>query len=838
MRAECMQAVAKAIGKPLTQGQAKDIEQRVLRAMRDLAREDPATWNATPAAQRLQLAGERAATELVGEAQKKAQREALTIAAHGRIHQFMSEQAARGMDGLDALDRIVAFHADGKVNTLSIESQARAIRNDALRQILDTLTASNPKWFGLFENHEGIRAIVQELFGEESGSPEAKNGAKLWRDTAEQLRQRFNAAGGDVGKLEDWGMPHHHSQTRVAKAGAQKWVTDILPLVDREKYLREDGARMSNEGIAAFLGEAWKSIATGGANKLEPGQPKGNGMRANRGNASRQIHFKDADSYIDYQKVYGERSLYEVLVGHIEGVSKDTALVETMGPNPDATFRYFRDSAVQEQKLADATKVGKINQRAVRSESLYNVVSGKTLPVASEWLAKSFDTLRSWLTASRLGSAVISSFSDDATLHLTGHINNLPPMRLIANELAALNPANQFEKRMALRAGLAMNTFISTLNRFGQDGLGHSFASKLSTTVLRASGLNAITEARKRAFGVTMMSSIGAITREHEALGELDKHDNRILLSKGITKRDFAVWKLAKLEDWGNGNDTMLTPEAIYRIPDEKLTGLGDPQRLREQAATRLLGAVLEETDVAVVEPGAVERAFMGSGLQRGTWKGELTRSFFLFKSFPMAMIHRHWVRGMSEPNRGGRIGYLGTLLAATTVAGAVSLQVSQLLAGKDPRNLNPFADHGVRNWIAAMLKGGSLGIYGDFIFTDQTGTGRTLITDALGPVASAVNDVDRLTRGNIFEAAEGKDTRAGAEVVRFTQSNLPGANLWYLKGPLDHVIFHNLQEYFSPGYLRHMEKRAQTDFGQQYWWEPGQITPERAPNFGAMAGE
>ena len=177
-------------------------------------------------------------------------------------------------------------------------------------------------------------------------------------------------------------------------------------------------------------------------------------------------------------------------------------------------------------------------KQAISVENLYNHVSGKTLPVASEWLAKSFDTLRSWMTASRLGSAVISSLSDEATLYLTAHVNNLPAMRVLANELAALNPANPMERRMALRAGLAMDTYIASLNRFGQEGLGASFSSKLASTVLRASGLNALTDARRRAFGVTMMSSLGQITRDFDNLARLDAGDNRILLSKGITDAD------------------------------------------------------------------------------------------------------------------------------------------------------------------------------------------------------------------------------------------------------------------------------------------------------------
>jgi hypothetical protein len=850
MRVECIQAVAKALGRPLKAGEADSIEGLIRKAMRTLKDADPQAFIAKSRADRFTEAGQIAAEDILAEAQLKQRRVALQAAAVQRVAHVIAEGRAAGLSSFNALDHQVAFHADGKTNVQSIETQAKAIYKDAVRQMLDTLEASNPKWFGLLENQQGVEAIIRSLFGEDSGSPEAKRGAEQFHTVAEALRQRMNRAGGDIGKLKDWNIPQHHSQLRVAKAAGSKvtaenqaaWVSKMLDWVDRSKYVTDAGEPMTTGEITDFLRAAWDTISSGGLNKLVPGQFKGNGARANRGSQERQIHFKDAESYIAYQKEFGERSMYEVLIGHIQNIAKDVALVETFGPNPDATFRLFRDQALRDEGLADRTNLGNARKAAVRSENLYNVVSGKRLPVASEWLAKSFDTLRSWLVASRLGSAVISSFSDDATLHLTAHILDLPEMQLIKNELAALNPTNKIEERMANRAGLALDTMVATLNRFGQDELGTSFASKLGSTVLRASGLFAMTEARRRAFGVTAMHAIGSVVREHDSLAALDSADKRLLKARGITEADFKVWKAAEPEDWGNGNDTMLTPDAIYRLTDEQLRAIDpneNPQALREKAATRLLGIVLEETDVAVVEPGAVERAISGAGLQRGTWKGELTRSFFLFKSFPMAMLLRHWKRGMSLDNNltsRGRAPYIAALIASTTVMGALSLEVSEILKGRDPRRL--FGEGSFRNWIAAMLKGGSLGIYGDFLFSEQTQHGGSALGSLAGPVAGELEDVIGLTQGNAVQAMEGKTTNIGAESVKFVKGNLPGANLWYAKAALDHMIFDRMQEYYSPGYLRKMTHRAQTEFGQSYWWEPGEVAPERAPDLGAVVGE
>lgn len=201
-------------------------------------------------------------------------------------------------------------------------------------------------------------------------------------------------------------------------------------------------------------------------------------------------------------------------------------------------------------------------------------------------------------------------------------------------------------------------------------------------------------------------------------------------------------------------------------------------------------------------------------------------------------MINRHWMRGMSMPTGTGRAAYLATLMAATTIMGALSMQISEVLQGRDPRNLNPFKEGGVRNWIKAMLKGGSLGLYGDFLFSDSTQYGNSVLASAAGPVAGLVEDTVRLTHGNLIEAATGEDTKFGAELVRYARSNIPGANLWYTKAALDHLIFHQIQEMLAPGYLSQMRRRAQREFGQQYWWEPGELTPDRAPDITAALGK
>lgn len=824
MRQECINAVQQAASRRLTQQEIQNIEDRIYRNMRQLARNDPASWRAMTDAERLSRAGQLAANELTNEAALKKRRVALTIAARQRLDAFI--KTYQGKDGkLEALNRTIAFHADGKSNFLSVESRGKATRDYALSQIQEAFEAVDPRFFHLFEDEASVRDLVYEMRGQDTGNVRAKKGAKAWAGVTELLRQRFNDAGGDIGYLENWGIPQHHSMEKVGRVSQDKWVSDVIGKLDRKYYIKDDGQLMSDAELTAFLGEAYNTIATGGLNKLSDTGMRISGARSNRGNASRQIHFKDADSYLEYQREYGDRSLWEVMVGHLEGISKDIALVETYGPNPDHVFRSILDEVTAEQATANPERTGRIKRLANSTENLYNFIAGKTQPIANPHIARWSDNIRNWMVASRLGSALLASFSDLGTMYMSAKVANIPMNRLFMNQLEAMNPANRTELARARRAGLAMESLLGSVNRWAMDNMGPSVSRWAATAVMRASGLTAWTDAHKRAYGVTMMGSLGEVVSRAPDLRSLDDSDFRILKSKGITEQDFSVWKLAQQEDWGNGNTTMLTPESIMRIPDAAVMHLGLPERVRFEAMRRLLAAVSEEVDMAVITPGAREQLLTGGGLQRGTWKGELTRSVFLFKSFPISVVLRHWTRAMGMPSAGGRAAYIAAFLASTTMLGALSQQLNDLASGRNPREMTG-KDAG-KFWLGALLKGGGLGLYGDFLLSDHTRYGGGALASMLGPVAGLVDDVVKLAQGIPLNAVEGKPEQTGGDLVKLGKGLIPGANLWYAKAALDHMIFNQLQEYFSPGYLRKVEQRSKKQFNQTYWWRPQDVTPQ-----------
>jgi len=73
----------------------------------------------------------------------------------------------------------------------------------------------------------------------------------------------------------------------------------------------------------------------------------------------------------------------------------------------------------------------------------------------------------------------------------------------------------------------------------------------------------------------------------------------------------------------------------------------------------------------------------------------------------------------------------------------------------------------------------------------------------------------------------EGKREQNVGGLVKLEKGLSPGANLWYAKAALDHMIFNQMQEYVSSRYLRKVEQRSKKDFNQTYWWKPQNITPQ-----------
>lgn len=835
MKPQCIDAISKAAGKAISPEQAKKMEGDLLNEMRKLAREDTEAWRGLSPMVRHEQAAKRVSERYVKEAERRAEIAVRDANLQIKNMAYINHRVTQGDSALQAADRLQAPSRDMKGGIANLEHTISSVFSDLFRGLGEAVDVTG-KFAGLMQDAEGYRAIIKELHREDSGIPEAKSAAAAIRKAGDAAREQFNDLGGMIGDLEQYAIPQYHDSVKVQQAGMDTWVSSIMGKLDREWYVNPDGSVMNDAQLSEFLGHAWEAIAWNGALKFKPGT-QATGIRTiDKGSAQRQLHFKNADSDLAYQAEFGTTDPMTLLAKHFHGIARDIALVKTLGSNPQHAFSYLLDTAYQKDAKSGGYTKEQLDARKHKSEQLYNVLIGKGDPIANSALKAVFDSITGLQVASKLGSAPISALVDQSNIVMAANAANIPVMKIWRAELDAFNFAKGEEKDFARRQGLMHESFTRDINRWGGDTLATDFAGKMANNLIKVSGLDAMTQAAKRSWGVAIYDIAGNLSRKYDDLASLPKDETNTFQRAGVTETEFAVWKLAETVSRSGAGDTLLTPDAIYAIPDSALAGLGDnPRQLKRDAAQKLIASALLDVDVAVPTPGARARQELFGGLQRGTAKGEIMRQLLLFKSTPYTMMREQWGRMMAQPGVGNKFVYAAKYMALTTLMGAFANTINDVVTGKDPKD---FTENPLRVGAAALLKGGALGFFGDFLFSDQTLEGRTgVLAGMMGPTASSAEMLSKLIVGNAAKSLRGDETTIGTDAAKFAKSMIPFGNLWYTKAAFNHMWMINVQDAIQPGYTQDLERRAQREFGQSYWWAPGEALPERAPNLSAAVG-
>ncbi|MDP9413173.1 MAG: hypothetical protein M3Q08_03585 [Pseudomonadota bacterium] len=748
-------------------------------------------------------ASEVALRQLEFEARQAKRQAFLAVESQRRIGADMKSYKGKSR----AAAALALFDHDGKAPYLNVEAVRRTIVGRAHAKMAGILERHSRNLFGEVRDKSGLIDVVRELRGEKTGNASAREMAEAFRAATEELRLRFNAAGGAIGKLVDW-APQSHDSLKVRAAGFDAWRAKIAPLLDRGRMIDDaTGRPFDDETLNEVLREVFENIRTEGWANRAPGAAGGR-KTANRRAEHRFLHFKDAAAWFDYDAEFGTGNVFDAMMGHVEGMARDIAHMEVLGPNPAATVRWLQDGLMKEAELDPDPKgalLDKARTGGLSIEKMYAVTSGAlNAPVSTKW-ARRFGTVRSINVAQMLGTAAISAFTDIGFQGKTRGFNGLPLTGALTGYLKLLSPGSQADRRLAVRLGLIAeeaSKLGSVQQRYLGESIGHEWSRRLADGVLRASGLSAWTQAGRWAFG---MEFLGHLADEAgKGLDQLSKPLRDALERYGI---DAAGWDAIRASTpYEHKGARFLRPEDVV---DAKL-------------ADRLHAMVLTETDYAVPVASVRARAMMTFG-RPGTLAGELSRNMFLFKSFGVSMMLSHGARAMSlRPVNRAIYAVGGTIIL--TMLGAMAVQMKEIVKGRDPLPMEdaPEIKDGKFEggfWARALLQGGGFGIFGDFLAAGTSERTGSLQEAILGPVVGTAADAFRYVSGNMEEADVAR---------RYT----PGGTLWYGRLAYERLLIDELRAWTDENYYdswARMEKRAEEQ-GQGLWWRPGEGAPDRAP--------
>lgn len=711
-----------------------------------------------------------------------------------------------GTGPIDPRAAAALIDADPRARYANVEGRRKRIVGDTHRLMDKILTDHSANLFGQVRNRAQLDNMVRELFDGNTGDRAAKEMAEAWRRAAETLRQRFNKAGGDIGFRSDWGLPQSHDWKAVRRAGFDAWRDFILPRLDPARMIdQRTGRAMTPEGLELALRSVWETIRTNGAVNITPGAPAGRSLANARGDA-RFLVFKDADSWMQYAESFGHGTPYDAMMGHIEGMARDIAALEILGPNPDATLRFIKDSMAKQAALdtaPDSKAVERAASGAKQLDRLWDEYRGKHLEADSERLALVFSSIRSFQVATKLGGAYLSATSDFAFGASRRAFNGLGQASQFGDYIKLMRPGSIEDQKLAIRRGLIAEEFASRTagqSRYLMEEMTGEFNRRLASGVLRLSLLTRHTQAMRWVYGMEALSTY--TEQAGKAFDALEPALRGALQRYGI---DAAGWDKLRTAPMDTDRGTnWISP---HNLPEAD-RAIGD----------RFMEMIHTETDLAVPVADLKTRAVFNSKLERGTWLGEVGRSTLLFKSFGVSVMLRQGAQILAmQPAVAAR--YAAGLFIGTTLAGGIAMQLKSLAAGRDPR---PMDDGNF--WWAAALQGGGFGIFGDFLFAAENRAGSGFAQTLAGPI---VDDAQ-----GIVNVATADDPRR--KLVKEAKGFIPGNNLWYARAALDRMVADQIDEAINPD-IRNARRRLDryaAEQGTAYWWEPGDAVPERAPDF------
>lgn len=573
----------------------------------------------------------------------------------------------------------------------------------------------------------------------------------------------------------------------------------------------------------------------------------------------RVVFWKDASSWHDHMKEYGGgTSLYANAMESLDAGARRVALMERLGTNPAGNFNQVV-RAVREKYRTDIDGLKKFNSEVEGGGLKYSLSTALSyldgtanIPKNEDW-ADRINQAFTWIAASKLGGVVIphvTSAPMTVSSELTQHgVSRLDSIGSVFK--AVLTGRGPAEKQEALaEAGAYAHGFNLRIgSKLQQDSGIPGYISWAAANFMRMTGLPRVLD-KLQGDGVksVLMTRLGnSVDKSFDAL---DANQQAVMKRYGLGPEEWDLLRNTK-NDLSIEGQRYLTPKHAGDVDSNAVAdilkqrgllpeGAGEAmtdrqvQKFKWELADKYGMYLNDASERATVTPGVREKALFIRGAQPGTLEWALARSLAQFKMWPLAawnqILMKEVAWGLSTSQKAWGV---GSVLALGTAAGALRMSINDAVAGRPQRN---FLEPG--NLMAAAGAGGGLGIYGDMLLGEAgRGMGDKIAT-AFGPVGENINSLLKLAsqfKSDITSQDENVRAKAVPHMwlplAHLAVGNLPFANLIYLKGALDYMLFYHLYEAASPGWWDRTNKRLEKEQGRtMQGYSPGQGVPYGVP--------
>ncbi len=723
--------------------------------------------------------------------------------------------------GLDRamVDLLRATDASGK----AIEAQAVSKMIDVLEQLRSKVAGGIDKtrMFG-GKNNELARQMVRGMHGDSVGK-EASAFGDMVTEALDFLFDRKLRAGINIHKLENFGVPHKWDATMLKRAGRQAFINDSMQRLDRNRMVAPDGTALDDANLEGVLDNIFNKL-TGGPTQSLPMDGEflsRGGAKSLRSSseASRVLHFKTGQDWIDMHDKYGTGDIFQNILQGINRDAQDIAIFERFGPDPNKVFNSLQAENRLKNKILESQGQKPVTKTLLGTPAqMWKVLSGTESDLINPRVADTFAALRNFQTSAKLGGAVLSNLTDHAFAKQQLNRWGASYTSYVGRWFGQLRPGNKEDRALAGEMLLGMQWAYDTVisaNRYGDVDASGKFsrAGKAAADfTIRASGLSSLNRASRSAAGLELNAHIASNFKS-----SWDNLDSRIKL--GLEQGGI------RSGDWNIIRANTVNIKGTRYLDMQKLLAKD------ERVSTKITSIFQEFIRKAAPEPDLQARAIVtGGGAAKGSFQREATSTLLQFKSFPITVLIQNLRDQMFDPRlaaTGTRVADLSNLVIFSSLIGGGVVQLKNIVAGRDledPTTLSFF--------YKSIAQGGSPGVITDVVNLATEPQRSRIAEQLLPPVAAMAIDVTTTLVGGGTAAVNGDYDRVAKLVINAVKSNQPG-QLFYTKLAVERLIYDQIEALTRPDvtrdwrrYQRSLERRT----GQQQWWRSGDKAPERLP--------
>lgn len=776
-------------------------------------------------------------------------KEATRRAARSRYHAVINQlQAMRRLKALieaapdpaRAVKYLIEYSDGPGTSGESVRSLTDAYHSSIAAGLYEMLTKVGLNVAGNTRNKVLLENLIDELHGVATGNADAAAMANAVRYQQRRMRQLFNAHGGDIGELADYGVPHAHSAEMLRQKGFDAWADKIeqhlawdkIPdLATGRPFAAAPGAVPPRAATERFLRDVYDGVTTRGWDTRDPSMTTGGQALYNQRADHRVLHFKTGKDWLAYNNDFGTAEPFTAMMNGLFGLANDVAMMRVLGPNPRAGLEFAIQVAQKRAAEARDPKLEKsVHAQASLSRTMFNHQSGAAnIPDNVAWAAF-FSGVRAFNVSTQLGSAVLSSASDMVTIGLAANHIGMNPANVMARttRLVASSASRTEAARMGYVASTLSDASAGQARYFGKL-LGTGITNRMASATLRLSLLNFVTDMRRISF---QMEFSGYMAQNADrAFDQVDPSLHMVLSDRGITARDWDLLRDPAVRFTSQDGADFIAPS--YWL--ENQTAL--PRMEAEGLAMRLQMITQEQLEMAVPSASLEGRARMIGDTKGGSAGGELLRSAMVYRSFALSLTmnqYRRWLHKKKGINN--KLAYVGALGVGLFLTGALTIQLKEIAKGNDPRPMDN------RKFLSAsLLQGGGLGIFGDFFFSETSRTGGGFGETLAGATVSFVGDGMGLVAQPLGRLIAGQDANVGRTLSDFGRFNTPvvGTNP-LTRAAISRGVWDNVQMFLdddAESTFSRQDRQREREYGTGSWFERGNALPARLPDFSNIAG-